>query len=560
MAKFRNQKLAQTLANTPAQPNLVAAKKIPTPNTVNRQGFEAYSIDKWLRLLALLNVTKLQNEFYRTESQAINEVKLLVGECATENPYLTAQCIVYSRCMGEGMRSVNHLAATELAKYVSGQEWAKRFYGLWNKKAQKGGTIYRPDDISEIVACYSALNPKTVTIETRNGQTQMMKNVAITNAMKKGFKSALENMDAHLLLKYKNSLLDIINLVRPNPKASKATVTYNGEIVPVFDAIIKGYNVSADTWEVAQSDAGQEVAKAVKEGKITKTEATEILAEAKSDNWKGLLTDGKLGILAAIRNIRNILLNKPDSTTIDLLCQLIGDPKNIIQGKIMPYQIDLAIEVINTEFSDPSSRRVVQTLLKVYEDSIPNLSQLLIGNNLVIVDLSGSMSTRITDGNAKNRKSYKSTCADKALLIAATIAKATNADIIRFGSSAEYVKYNANQDVFSLGGSMYDSMGGTNLDSAWRCAANSGRVYNRVFILSDNECNVGSSYNGYTNYISKCGDPYVYSIDLAAYGTTAIAGPKVRYYYGYGFSMFEDIATSEFNPMAHIDKVKKIVI
>jgi hypothetical protein len=47
---------------------------------------------------------------------------------------------------------------------------------------------------------------------------------------------------------------------------------------------------------------------------------------------------------------------------------------------------------------------------------------------------------------------------------------------------------------------------------------------------------------------------------MASYGTTAIAGPKVKYYYGYGFAMFEDIAKSEFNPMHHIEKIRKVEI
>ena len=61
-------------------------------------------------------------------------------------------------------------------------------------------------------------------------------------------------------------------------------------------------------------------------------------------------------------------------------------------------------------------------------------------------------------------------------------------------------------------------------------------------------------------YVEHIGNPYVYSIDLAAYGTTSLAGDKVRYYYGYGYSMFDDITKSEFNPNYHIDKVLQITI
>jgi hypothetical protein len=521
---------------------LVEAIAIPKPDTKNRQGYAAYSLDKWLKLLTMLNTLKLENQFYRSENETMRELKLVVDECAKEDTYLVAQCIVYSRCVGEGMRSINHLAASYLAPHCAGQEWAKRFYGLWNKRTKSGGTIFRPDDMAEIVACFSAMNKTKV-----------------TNSMKKGFASAIENLDSYSLLKYKNPMIDVINLVHPRPEKSSAIVEVNGERISAIDAIMKGLSVSADTWEVAQSDAGQEVAKAVKEGKIDKDEAEKILKEAKAENWDSLLNEGKLGILAALRNIRNILKTSAKESTIDSLCKLLSDSDAIRKGKIMPYQMDLAHEVTISEFSNSDSRKVAQALLKGFEAAVPNLAEMLPGRTLVMVDFSGSMGTPMTDGS-RSGKRYKSTCMDKAALIAATIAKGTNADVIRFGSSAEYVKWNANSDVFSIAKNMRRDMGGTSLASAWREAQNSGRKYDRVFILSDNECNRGSSYSSYMNYVKSVGSPYVYSVDLAAYGTTQLAGDKVRYYYGYGYGMFDDIAKSEFNPNYHLEKVKQIVI
>ena len=541
MAKFRNQNLRDSLATMQPNPKSVEAMAIPKPNTANRQGHEAYALDSWLRLLTMLNTLKLESQFYRSESETMRELKTLVDTCAKEDPYLVAQCIVYSRCVGEGMRSVNHLAASYLAPHCAGLDWAKRFYSLWNKKTQSGGTIFRPDDMAEIIACFSAMNKTKA-----------------TNSMKKGFAAAIETMDAHQILKYKKALIDVINLVHPDPKKSSSLVEVNGEKVNVLDAVMKGLSVSADTWEVAQSDAGQEVAKAVKEGKIDEVQAKEILKEAKAENWDGLLTEGKLGILAALRNIRNMMSTVSKGKTFDTLCELLSNPESIRKGKIMPYQIDLANEVINTEFSNVESRKISQALLKGYETSIPNLAEMLPGRNLVIVDMSGSMSASVTDPVRKTR--YKSSCMDKAALIAATIAKATNADIIRFGSNAEYVKWNANSDVFSIANSMKKDMGMTSLSSAWALAEKSGNKYDRVFILSDNECNRGSSYTSYMKYVKSVGSPYVYSVDMAAYGTTQLAGEKVRYYYGYGYAMFDDIAKSEFNPNYHLEKVRKIKI
>lgn len=559
-----NSKLASVIGSKQPKPNLVNASKIPTPDTTNQQGLPAYSQDKWLTLLTMLNTLKFEPQYYRSQSQTLKELQILIDSCAKEDLYLTCQCIVYSRCLGEGMRTISHASSVLIAPYISGQEYSKRFYGLWNKKEQKGGVIFRPDDMSEILQGYVALNGQVqATVTTVNGvpTSNEIKTSGpkLSNAMKKGFKSALESLDTYSLLKYKSKLIDIINLVHPSPKLSTAKIEYNGEQVSTIDAIMKGYNVSANTWEVNQGEAGQIVAKAVKEGKLDDQEAKQVLTQAKADNWKELLDTNKLGILAALRNLRNILINNPSQDTINKLCDLVSNPTLIREGKIFPYQLDVANEIMLSEFSTSYSRQISQALAKGYELAIPNLKELLPGNNVVFLDQSGSMDWEIKLPGSKNGS--RTSCTSKAALIAATIAKATNADIICFGSTARYVQYNPNLDVFSLAKQLSSSnMGGTDLSTAWQLAQQSGRKYTRTFILSDNECNVGSTYNSYMSYVKNVGHPYVYSVDLAGYGTNAIAGDKVRYYYGYGFAMFDDIAKSEFNAAYHLDKVRKVVI
>lgn len=563
MAKT-NSKLANALGEKKPKENLVAANNVPVQDTTNQQGLPAYSQDKWLKLLTMLNTLKLQPQYYRNEKKALQELQALIKECATEDLYFTCQCIVYSRCLGEGMRTISHAASVFIAPYISGQEYSKRFYGPWDKKNKRGGVVFRPDDMAEIIAGFVALNGeyKTTTVTTSQGSTTTVDitGTKLTNAMKKGFKSAIESYDSYQLLKYKSTLIDVINLVHPKPSESQATVKVNGEDVYTIDAIMRGMNVSAETWEVNQGEAGQIVAKAVKEGKLDAEEAKEVLTQAKADNWAELLDNNKLPILACLRNLRNILINNPTQDTVNKVCDLVSNPKLIKEGKIFPYQLDLANEIMLTEFSNSNARQISQALAKGYELAIPNLKDLLPGNNVVFLDQSGSMGTAIML-SGKDIKYGKTQCIDKAALIAATIAKATNSDIIAFGSSAKYIQYNPNVDVFTLAKQLASAhMGGTNLSTAWNLAQQSGNKYDRVFILSDNEVNRGNTYTAYSSYLRNTGNPYVYSVDLAAYGTNCIAGDKVRYYYGYGFSMFDDIASSEFNPNYHIEKVKQVII
>ena len=546
--KERNTQLKNALGAMASKETVKAVAAIPKENAKNRQGCAAYSLSDELRLISMLNTIKLEPQFYRSENQTMRELRDLIERIGLKDPYFVAQAIVYSRCLGEGMRSVNHLAAALLAPFISGKEYAKRFYGLWDKKEKKGGCIYRVDDMSEIKDVYAALNKST-----------------LSNSMKKGFAAVLEALDTYQLAKYKDTVIDMANLTHPKSALSKAEIVVDGKKMKVIDALMKGVTVSADTWEVANSEAGQEVAKAVKAGKLTKAEAEVTLANAKNDNWEAMLTEGKLGILAAIRNIRS-MLKSPRKEVVDALCKLVSNGEAIRNGKIMPYQIDYAYEVVKKEFSNSADgRRIMEALLKGYEYAVPNLAEALPGRTCVMVDCSGSMNTYCTQ--AGQRSNIATSAAEKAGLIAATIAKATNADIVRFGSHAEFYSYDPNESVFSLGRKIgHDNMGGTSIPSAFELIRTAKRQYDRIILLSDNECNARSYWSGdwvsgaYKKYVHDVANPYVYAVDLAAYGTTPIAGDRVNYYFGYGFAMFEDIASKEFNPSAHIEAIRKIVI
>ena len=546
--KERNTQLKNALGAMASKETVKAVAAIPKENAKNRQGCAAYSLSDELRLISMLNTIKLEPQFYRSENQTMRELRDLIERIGLKDPYFVAQAIVYSRCLGEGMRSVNHLAAALLAPFISGKEYAKRFYGLWDKKEKKGGCIYRVDDMSEIKDVYAALNKST-----------------LSNSMKKGFAAVLEALDTYQLAKYKDTVIDMANLTHPKSALSKAEIVVDGKKMKVIDALMQGITVSADTWEVANSEAGQEVAKAVKAGKLTKAEAEVTLANAKNDNWEAMLTEGKLGILAAIRNIRSMLMS-PRKDVIDGLCKLVSNGQASRDGVIMSYQIDYAYEVVKKEFSNSADgRRVMEALLKGYEYAVPNLAEALPGRTCVMVDCSGSMNTYCSQ--AGQRSNIASTAAEKAGLIAATIAKATNADVVRFGSHAEFYSYDPNESVFSLGRKIgHDNMGGTSIPSAFDLIHNAKRQYDRIILLSDNECNARGYWSGdwvsgaYKKYVHDVANPYVYAVDLAAYGTTPVAGDKVNYYFGYGFAMFEDIASKEFNPSAHIEAIRKIVI
>lgn len=549
--KQRNNQLKSTLGRMAHKETVKEVQSIPKEDTVNRQGFAAYSLSDGLRLISMLNTLKIQTQYYRSENEIMRELRDLIERIGSKDPYFVAQCIKYSRCMGEGLRDINNLSAALLAPFVSGEEWAKRFYSLYDRKTKLGGCIFRPDDMSAIKDVWAALNEPH----------------KLSSAMKVGFRNTLEMLDGYQLSKYAKNTRDIANLVHPNPERSKATL---GDGRKVLDLLMKGETVSADTWEVANSEAGQEVAKAIKEGRITKEEGEKVLAEAKADNWEGLLKDGRLGIIAALRNIRNILKN-PRPEMIDMWCNLIKDTNKVHQALVLPIYFDLAHDIVDEEFHDNKYANVVrQALQDGYLASIPNLKQLLGGKTLIMVDNSGSMGGYgITDGKSAskhpgwgNPKLSPCTCGYKAGLIAATIAVATGADIIRFGGEAYRYKYDKNKNVFALAREVCQANDGwTNPAAAFELIRREKAAYDRIIFISDNEVNGRLTSRSYKNYVHDVCSPYIYGIDLASYGTVPLKNDnKIQYLFGYGPSLYDAIASSEFNPMQHIEKVRKVVI
>lgn len=522
-----------------------AAQNIPEYDTVNLEGHEAYELSDEIRLASMLNTLKLDPQYYRSEEGTLDELRGLVERLALKDPYFVAQAICWSRTMGEKMRTINHLAAAILAPFVSGKEWGKRFYGPFDKKNKKGGCIYRPDDMSEIKDAYNILSGK-----------------ALTNAMKKGFASAIESMDNYQLAKYKSTIIDICNIAHPRPTNSRAEIDVvdgeKGGTIKTIDAIMMGLPVSAQTWEVANSEAGQAVAEAVRNGELDQKTAEKVLSEAKNDNWEMLLSEGRLGMLAALRNIRS-MMKEPRENVINMLCDLLSNGEEIRKSGVMPYQIDVAYEIVDTEFDRSRYSRVVKAaLMKGYEESLGNMKGVLKGKTLVVVDCSGSMDLRCD----VNRRTSRSSCLDKASLLAATIAKTNDCDVIRFGSRAEWYEMDKEANVFDVARNIRElrNMGGTNFSSVFELITDEEKKYDRIIILSDNECNVGVTRSAYGQYIRTVCNPYIYCIDLACYGTTQFRGDRVANYFGYGYSMFDDISSREFDAEDSIAKIRKYVI
>ena len=206
-----------------------------------------------------------------------------------------------------------------------------------------------PKDVMDLVSAYLKLN---------NGKM-------IPNQLKKYISKSLNNFDAYQLSKYGRnlkqevSLVDIFNLVHPVPK--------NNEKALLWKSLIDGELAPAETWEVKISAAPKNKRKEI---------------------WENLLKNKKLGMLAFIRNIRNMEKDNVDEKImVNYIKKFNGSTW------IFPYQIFKAS--IHTK-----SKKIKNELLKWLKRSIPNKQ--IKGKTYIVLDISGSMGNFDITSNPDN--------------------------------------------------------------------------------------------------------------------------------------------------------------
>jgi 60 kDa SS-A/Ro ribonucleoprotein len=488
--------------------NSKVARKAPPGKVVvcNAAGGPGYLQSSKLEFVSILLTSFVQDQFYRSESGTILRVKELLK---TVDPIFAAKAALFAR-NEFGMRSISHVVAAELAHAVKGQSWTKAFFDLVSRRA---------DDPSEILAYYMATYGKP-----------------IPNSLKKGLGLALNRFSEYSLAKYRRdssafTLIDTVNLVtgsKPRPLKKDGSVWVDRGLSVGLGKLLRGELAAADTWENKLTKAGQNA------------ENEENKAELKSAAWAELIREKKLGYLALIRNLRNILTGA-DAELIKLVCEQLVNRESIKKSLVFPFQINTAYEIV-TALSTSHSRKLMAALddaIDIACDNVPKLG----GESVIFLDVSGSMES----GNV----------AQIASIFAAVCAKAWSADVIKFSDSAAYVNYNAKDSTMSLARSFKFSSGGTNMPAAVQAM---NRKYDRILILSDMQTWIGGNTNTTLHaYQRKFGiKPWVYSFDLAGAGTMAFPEDRVAAIAGFSDKIFKVMSLLEQDKNAMVNTIEEV--
>lgn len=366
--------------------------------------------------------------------------------------------------------SRNRLGMRSIANYTMA---IANYYKFDGKRDAFARYFHRPDDVAEVFAAIDSLGEKR------------------SHALVRGAADYLSGVNEYGIAKYamqgkQYNMFDLINITHAHSRA--------------IDKFKNDMLAAPDTWE-----------------------HNVMLAEDKNDAWKELVEKDKLGYMALIRNLRNILACDfvDDDWIEEYLVPKIVDENRIKSSLIFPYRLYTAYKQLYN-----ASPIVIAALSKAFKFSVKNVPN-LDGNNAIILDVSGSMGSRW----GKSNMTIKEICAVYAAMVYVANFHTT---FIKFGSSAKTLSFNRNDNIFKIIERMAsnESCGyGTELLSALNLIAD--KNYDRVFVFSDMQTMDNSYdrdlafYRGVSNetilgFVKRRPDTMFYSFDLGNYHSSPV--------------------------------------
>ena len=332
-------------------------KKVVTP-VFTHEGAKASSNIGALNQLKRLTSSCLlwENEFYVDGKGISDQVKIAVGKCSAED---VSNLAIDLRTNGN-LRHMPLFLARELARNTNGNVVGKTISGV----------IQRADEMAEFLSIY-----------WKDKKQPLSKQVKI------GLANAFDKFTEYNLAKYNRDgaikMRDVLFLCHAKPKNELKAKLYKKIVDNKLDA--------PDTWEVALS-AGAD----------------------KKETFIRLINDKKLGGLALLRNLRNMVDSGVDRSIISkALSETNFD-------RVLPFRFIAAARACPS--MEPELDKVMQTVLTANKDKLN-------GKTILLVDVSGSMDVKLS---AKSDLSRLDTACALGILLAGI---SDNLEVYTFSNS-----------------------------------------------------------------------------------------------------------------------------
>lgn len=448
-----------------------------TMKTTNKSGHAAYKMADKEKLVSMVLTTMFgEPKYYGDNTSELVEL----AENLNDKEFVS-KLAVYARKEAH-LRSVSHALTAIVARY--GRQYIKQTVN---------GVVERADDITEILSCYMNMYGKP-----------------IPNGLKRALAGAMNKFDEYQFAKYNGGnksvkFRDVLRICHPKGK--------NKLQEELFGKIINDTLETPYTWEVELSTKGN-----------TK------------ETWTALIDSGKVGYMALLRNLRNILNASPDN--INKVYEKLSNKEAVLKSKQLPFRFLSAYRMVQ----GIGSSKTLDTLEQAAEYSLENVQKIK-GKTLIAIDKSGSM-----DSHVSNKSDI--CCSDIANLLGVMANKiCEDAEVVWFDTRLTKNSISTRNGIISSALSCNSIGGGTDLTLPLQYILNTHKKFDRMIILSDNEINCGwrGSFkttcqpfvDRYRKEVNK--DFWVHAIDIAGYGTQQFIGEKTNILAGWNERVLEFI-------------------
>lgn len=327
----------------------------------NYEGAKAYKLTPEMELYSAVATSLLSDKHYEAADERLLRIQSLLKEV---NPVFAAKLAIYARKQ-MNLRSVPVALVTELAKLHNGDDLVSKTIAQ---------VVQRPDEIMELLACYQLFNKRT----------NVKKLNRLSKQVQKGLAAAFNKFDEYQFAKYNRNtdvkLKDALFLVHPKAK--------DNDQQALFNKIVKDELAIPYTWETELSALGQ----------LQLDEAEK--AKAVTARWEELIDSKKLGYMALLRNLRNILQADVSSAHIEKVAAYLSNEQAVLQSKQMPFRFLSAWKEVKGIRSGYTNY-LLDTLEKAIAASAKNLQGFDLDTRVVIAcDVSGSMRTGLSTGGS----------------------------------------------------------------------------------------------------------------------------------------------------------------
>ncbi|AZA79345.1 TROVE domain-containing protein [Chryseobacterium sp. G0186] len=325
---------------------------------LNYEGAKAYVMTPAEELYSAVVTTGLSNITYEKGNDRLQRIQSLIKK---NDPEFVAKLAIYAR-KEMYLRSIPLVLATELAKEASGSD-------LVSKTVD--GIVQRADEITELLAYYQLANERT----------EIKKLNKLSKQIQKGLVKSFNKFDEYQFAKYNRktevTLKDALFLVHPKAKDENQQV--------IFNKIANDMLETPYTWEVELSVLGQKKFANEAERK-----------QAFKIKWEELIFSNKLGYMAILRNLRNILEAEVSPEAMNKVCHYLADERAVGNSKQLPFRFLAAYRELKT-IDSPYLSSILEALESAVMLSAKNIKGFGLDTSVVIAaDVSGSMQKSIS--------------------------------------------------------------------------------------------------------------------------------------------------------------------